>query len=233
MRKWFEFKNQAETSADMYFYGDIVGNEFEKWNDDDACPKDVVNALRECEGKNLNIYINSGGGDVFGGVAIYNALKRHKCKKIVHIDGIAGSIASVIAIAGDEIIMPENAYMMIHKPWTNAFCVNSDDLRNIADTLDTLENGILNIYETKLSDDVEIETIKNMLSDETWLTGKEAKKYFKISVNDVVNAAACVSKCFKNYKKIPDEIKKQKSEKENNNDMLKQKLQIELDLLSV
>ena len=233
MQKWFEFKNQTETSAEMYFYGDIAGDEWGKWSDDDTCPKDVVNALRECEGKELNIYINSGGGDVFGGVAIYNVLKRHKCKKTVHIDGLAGSIASVIAMAGDEIIMPENAYMMIHKPWTNAFCVNSDDLRSIADTLDTLENGILNIYETKLADGIEIETIKNMLSDETWLTGKEAKKYFKISVNNVVNAAACVSKCFKNYKKIPDKIKKQKSEKENNNDMLKQKLQIELDLLSV
>ncbi|WP_330594436.1 Clp protease ClpP, partial [Clostridioides difficile] len=65
----------------------------------------------------MNIYINSGGGSVFAGMAIYNMLKRHEGFKTVYVDGIAASIASVIALAGDRVVIPQNAYFMIHKPW--------------------------------------------------------------------------------------------------------------------
>lgn len=242
MNKWFDFKNEAENSADIYFYGDIVSDEWGKWTDDDCCPKDVADALKECEGKDLNIYINSGGGSVFGGMAIYNQLMRHNGKKTVHVDGIAGSIASVIAMAGDEIVMPGNAYLMIHKPWTSAWGENADGLRKIADTLDVLENGILNVYASRLADGVSIETVKQLVGDETWLTGEQAKDYFNIRVEKPVEAVNCVSDCFKNYMHTPkcltqkDEHKaKEQPEREpkNKSNQELERLQIALDLLNV
>ena len=106
-------RNQTDDSADIYFYGDIVGNDGDKWwGNDDKCPSDVATLLKECENvSQLNIYVNSNGGDVFAGNAIYNMLKRHKAHKTVYVDGLAASIASVIVMAGDEIIMPANSYL--------------------------------------------------------------------------------------------------------------------------
>lgn len=227
--KWFEMKNSTDTTADLYFYGDIVADEWGKWVDDDCCPADVTNALKECAGKDLNIYINSGGGSVFGGMAIYNILKRHNCKKTVHIDGLAASIASVIAMAGDEIVMPSNSYLMVHKPWTSAWGENADGFRKLADTLDVLEQGIMNVYESKLAEGVEIDTVKQLVADETWLTGEQASKYFNVTLVGSVNASNCASDCFKNYTKIPKALTEKP--KEANND-LKNKLLLELELLS-
>ena len=112
-------KNLTDKSADLYIYGEIVDNTDYKWDEKDVMPDDVKNALEKVDGlETLNIYINSPGGSVFSGTAIYNMLKRNKAKKIVHIDGVAASMASVIALVGDEIYMPSNAFMMIHKPLT-------------------------------------------------------------------------------------------------------------------
>ena len=83
----------------------------------------------------LNIYINSPGGSVFEGQAIYSQLQRHKARKNVYVDGIAASIASVIAMAGDTVYMPKNAMMMIHNPW-GVVVGNAEDMRKHADSLD-------------------------------------------------------------------------------------------------
>ena len=98
-----EIKNATEDRAELYFYGDIVSNSWQSyWYEEDKAPQDIVDFLNQIEDtKELNIYINSGGGSVYGGLAIYNILKRHKGKKIVTVDGIAASIASIIALAGD------------------------------------------------------------------------------------------------------------------------------------
>jgi ATP-dependent Clp protease protease subunit len=93
----------------------------------------------------LNLYINSDGGDVFAGQAIYSMLKRHKAKVIVHVDGLAASIASVIAMAGDVVHMPINAMLMIHNPMTHA-AGNSAEFRKIADTLDKLAESSIAVY---------------------------------------------------------------------------------------
>ena len=103
LKKLFTFKNETATSADLYFYGDIVSDWWGAWQDEDQYPDAVKNFLAEHQGKDLNIYINSGGGSVFAGIAIYNMLKRHQGKKTVYVDALAGSIASVIAFAGDKI----------------------------------------------------------------------------------------------------------------------------------
>ena len=183
LKKLFTFKNETATSADLYFYGDIVSDWWGAWQDEDQYPDAVKNFLAEHQGKDLNIYINSGGGSVFAGIAIYNMLKRHQCKKTVYVDALAGSIASVIAFAGDRVVIPSNSFLMIHKPWAD--CVgNSDDMRKMADDLEAIETGILNIYEEHLKEGVSIDTIKEMLAAETWLNGQQAAEYFNVEVGE-------------------------------------------------
>lgn len=187
-------KNKTDTSADIYFYGDIVSDKSCKWSEDDKCPMDVVEALNKCKDvKNLNVYINSGGGDVFAGNAIYNRLKAHNAHKTVYIDGVAASIASVIALSGDEIIMPENSYMMIHKAWTMAIG-NSDDLRKSADRLEQIEQSIVDVYNTCTGEDVNEDKIKSLMAAETWLSASEAADFFTaVTMSESLKAAACIT----------------------------------------
>lgn len=184
-KRFLEVKNQTESTADIFFYGDIVGDTWDAyWDDESRCPEDIRQALSEVEGKNLNIYINSGGGHVFGGMAIYNMLKRFKGFKTVYVDGLAGSIASVIAMAGDKVIIPKTAYLMIHKPWCGAYG-NATDFRTMADTLDRIQDGIINVYQENLKEGVDIQTVIDMVDAETWLTGDMASEYFNIEVSEV------------------------------------------------
>jgi len=203
-----EIKNFTDTTCDLYFYGDIVDSWLGAWDDADQYPQAIKEFLDQAKDKDINIYINSGGGSVFSGMAIYNMLKRHKGYKTVYIDGLAGSIASVIALAGDKVIIPSNAYFMIHKPWCSS-AGNSNELREMANTLDKIEEGIINVYSENLAEGVDIEDIKSMVNDETWLTGVEASKYFNVEVSNSVQAVACVSDYFDKYNKVPSDISKE------------------------
>ena len=205
LKNMLEIKNATNTTCDLYFYGDIVDSWFGAFDDMDQYPEAIKNFLDEAKGKDINIYINSGGGSVFAGMAIYNMLKRHKGYKTVYVDGLAGSIASVIALAGDKVIIPSNAYFMIHKPWCSS-AGNSNEFREMANTLDKIEEGIINVYSENLASGVDIETIKAMVDAETWLTGEEASKYFNIQVSNPVQAVACASDYFEKYNKVPDDI---------------------------
>ena len=232
-----QIKNSTETSCDLYFYGDIVDSWWGAWDDMDQYPESIKNFLDEAKGKDINIYINSGGGSVFAGMAIYNMLKRHQGYKTVYVDGLAGSIASVIALAGDKVIIPSNAYMMIHKPWCGLHG-NSTELREMADTLDKIEEGILNVYNENLAENADIEVVKAMVNAETWLTGDEASKYFNINVGESVDAVACASDYFNKYNKVPknlsNEFKKEVEMPKNNienNTSEKDMLLMELELI--
>ena len=208
--KVINFKNKADKTvgkleikningnSSIRFDGDIVDSDWDKWNDTDSCPSDVLEALNGLTG-DLDIYINSGGGSVFSGMSIYNILSRYKGTKTVYVDGLAGSIASVIAMAGDKIVMPKNSFLMFHKP----LCMvggNANDFRKMADTLDTIEQGIINVYATKLKDGANIDDIKSMINNETWLTGEQASQFFDIEVTEANNAIAFIGKNdFENY----------------------------------
>ena len=207
IKDFLNIKNLGE-KAELHFYGEIVCDEWEKWSDLDTCPEDVLNYLSKIENsKELDIYINSGGGSVFAGLGIYNILKRHKGRKTVYVDGLAGSIASIIAMVGDEIIVPSNSFMMIHKPLCGV-CGNANDMREMADTLDRIEEGLINTYKTKLKDNVDIETIKAMVNVETWLTGEEASKYFNITVTEANKMIAKVdTNLLNSYKNVPENLK--------------------------
>ena len=207
IKDFLNIKNLGE-KAELHFYGEIVSDEWEKWSDLDTCPEDVLNYLSKIENsKELDIYINSGGGSVFAGLGIYNILKRHKGRKTVYVDGLAGSIASIIAMVGDEIIVPSNSFIMIHKPLCGV-CGNANDMREMADTLDRIEEGLINTYKTKLKDNVNIETIKAMVNAETWLTGEEASKYFNITVTEANKMIAKVdTNLLNSYKNVPENLK--------------------------
>jgi ATP-dependent protease ClpP protease subunit len=119
----------------------------------------------------LTVRINSPGGSVFDGVAIYNALKRHEARVTVWIDGIAASIASMIAMAGDEVVMPENAMLMLHDP-SGLVLGTAADMRGMAEALDKMKAGMVAAYRDKSGrDDAEIEAL---MAAETWLSAQEA-----------------------------------------------------------
>lgn len=190
----FEVKNETEKQADLYFYGDIVSDWWGAWQDEDQYPNAVKDFLTEQAGKDLNIYINSGGGSVFAGIAIYNMIQRHATKNRVqiYVDGLAGSIASVIAFAGSEPPkVPSNAFLMVHNPWSWGEG-NAAELRKMADDLDEIAVGMLNIYAKHLKEGVTADTIAELMNAETWLNGEEAAKYFNIDVTDAAEYAAAV-----------------------------------------
>ena len=202
-------KNQTDSSADLFFYGDIVSETWQsEWYEDDMAPGDVKKFLDQLAGtENINIHINSGGGSVFGGIAIYNMLRRNNAHKTVYVDGLAASIASVIMMAGDEIVMPKNATVMIHKPSASYFFTtkNADDLRKDAESLDTCQEAIMQTYMTKAK--VDKEEIEQKVNDETWLTGEEAAELFDIKVEEANDAVACAgSSMFFCYKNVPTSL---------------------------
>lgn len=231
-------KNLTDKSADLYIYGEIVDNTDWKWDDSDVMPDDVKNTLEKVNGlETLNIYINSPGGSVFSGLAIYNMLKRNSSKKIVHIDGLAASIASVIALAGDEVHMPSNAFMMIHKPWSGIWG-NADDMREVAGRLDILQSGLMKSYEESIRDGINIEEIEEMVNKETWLNADDAAKYFNIKIVESKQFAASAKHLLDVYDNAPrslleDDTKNIKKPKNNDDDFDKLKFQNELDLLDL
>lgn len=174
VKKFWKFNNYLnkdnKKEADLLLYGVIGEDGF--WGEVTA--KDFAEDLKEVEdAETINVRINSPGGDVFAGQAIYSMLKRCKSNINVYVDGLAASIASLVAMAGDKVIMPKNAMMMIHKPWTFT-AGNANDMRETAETLDKVEKSILVAYtdKTGLSED----EITALLEAETWLTATEAKE---------------------------------------------------------
>ena len=205
----FDIRNMAETSADIFFYGDILSNEAEQFSYDDVVPSTVIQQLAELKGKDINIHISSYGGSVFGGLSIFNSLMALDCKKTVYIDSCACSIASVIAMAGDKIVMPSNSMLMIH----SAFCgcvANADEMRKQAEVLDKIDAQILEIYKTRLRDDYAVEDLVALIKAESWLSAKECAEIFNnIELEEekcVAFAKANESDFFNNYKNVPFEL---------------------------
>lgn len=174
--------------AKLIIYGEISSD---KWDETEITPNEVKELLDSVKNKDLDIFINSSGGNVFAGLAIYHILKRHEGKKTVYVDGIAASIASIIAMAGDEIHIPKNAYLMIHRSW---ICTvgNKNDLLDIIAMLEKTDLNMADIYYEKALEGVTSEKILELMDNETWLTGKEAQSFFKIIADGDNKAAACL-----------------------------------------
>lgn len=163
-----QIKQMATNSADIYIYGDI----YDSWWDDESNSaislKDKLLELGDIS--EINLHINSLGGDVFEGLAMFNLLKQHKANVKVYIDGVAASIASVIAMAGDKIYMPKNSMMMIHNCWSYA-SGNSKEFRKLADDLDKIMESSIESYMSKIN--ITKDELKELLDNETWLTAQE------------------------------------------------------------
>lgn len=181
---------------------DIYG---EVYADDNSVKEQLANMQ---SAKEITVNINSVGGDVFTGISIYNMLKRHKAKIIVNVDGLAASIASVIAMAGDVIRMPSNSMMMIHNAMTMV-AGNANDLRSTADLLEKVTDTLMSAYLDR-SDKLERNELKALLDAETWLSAEEAKELGLI--DEVITSkkiAACASKGeLSMFNKVPASVLK-------------------------
>lgn len=206
---------------------------------EDVCPKDILDFLKGLENQEeIEIHINSGGGSVFGGLAIYNLLKSYKGKKIVYIDGLAGSIASVIALVGDVLYIYKNSMMMIHNPLT-AMCgyYNAKNLQEQIEALEKCKKSILNVYmaNINMAKIIHEEEISQLMDNETWLVGEEITEYFKgYILQDKNEIVACTSSYFDSYKNTPKNIKNIENKPINNSlEEEKQKILNDLEKISI
>ena len=166
---WLEVQAKANI-GEVYIYGEIT--DF-KWFDEDVTPTSIKDELAKIKNVDeVNVYVNSPGGGVFAGVAIYNELKRINVPVTAYVDGIAASIASLIVLAADRVVMPVNAMLMVHNPWTLAYG-NANELRELADKLDKISDSVLiETYAAKTG--LSADELREMMDAETWLSGEEA-----------------------------------------------------------
>ena len=223
MKQWYKIKNQDGKIAEIYLYDAIGG-----WGEDSATAKNFIKDLKAITADTIHLHINSPGGDVFDGNSIFNALLR--CDQTIYtfIDGLAASMASVIALVGEKVYMAENAMYMIHNPW--GICAGDEhDMIKYAELLEKIKIQMIKTYTTKtgLSED----EIAQMMDDETWLSSDEAlDNGFIDEVTDKLQAAALdlsgfkykhadkyqskikIKNIIKNSTKIPDEEDEQMEE---------------------
>lgn len=164
-----EIKNKTEGRGEVYIYGDITD---EKWYDTDVTPKELKLEFDKLKNaKDVDIYINSGGGGVFAGMAIASMIKRLTANTTTYIDGLAASIATVIALASKKVVIPKNALFMVHNPMAGAFGYASD-LKKVAEILDKVKDTIVSSYMEKTNQSEK--QVRSLMDDETWLSGDEA-----------------------------------------------------------
>lgn len=180
-RTWYNVRAAAADTAEVEIYSDIGppdGLDAKRFLDD-------LKALGPV--KNLTVRINSCGGDCFTATAVYNGLRRHQSRKTVVVDGVAASAASVIAMAGDTIRMPENALLMVHRPYALVLG-NASDMQAMVEALDRIEAGMVAAYRRSRQTEAKI---KALLAAETWMSAKEAVELgFADEVQDPVKMAA-------------------------------------------
>jgi ATP-dependent protease ClpP protease subunit len=162
-KTWYAVTNQTNDSADVEIYDEIGG-----WG---VSAKEFIKGLQALSGKHLNLRINSPGGSIVDGQAIISALKRHTGGFTAWVDGLAASMASVIACAAEKCYMADGAMMMIHRASTVSMG-DASDLRKDADILEKFERGLLSVYQQKTGMDEG--QLKEMLPQETWMDSLEA-----------------------------------------------------------
>ena len=176
MSGFWKFKNDAGAGTDpeLILYGEIADQD-SWWDDNSVSPQQFRQDLQSLGNpSNINVRINSVGGDVFAAHAIYNMLKAHPAKVTACIDGLCASAATIVAMAGDTIRMPSNTMMMVHKP---AACLwgsyNANDMDKLSDTLDKVQESIVAAYVSKTGRSAK--DLSKLMDDETWMTAAQAK----------------------------------------------------------
>lgn len=194
-----------DEKAIVYLYDEILENNSNRREEKGVTPEDVRDLLQTIQNdRKMELHINSPGGNVWGGVAIYNLLKQHAGKITGYVDGVAASAASVVLMAADEIIMPTGAFVMIHTPSVLTYG-NAAKLRAQADELDKIGAGIAEIYQRRLID--QEESALEMMHQETWFTGAEFQSKFSgVTVEEQVPVYACLGLEKQKYQHIPENV---------------------------
>lgn len=211
MPNFWKFKNEAGSeTAELMLYGEVSDK---SWYGDEITPKAFHDDLIACEGKPLDVHINSPGGDVFAAQAIYNQLKAYTGKVTMYIDGMCASAATIIACAGDTVIMPSNTIYMIHNPQSAMLgYYAAPQLDKISASLSAVKQTIVNVYMARVQGALSEIQLKNKMDSETWMTADQAKSYgFIDEISDaipiekqwdndalIVNSVACRLDRFKN-----------------------------------
>lgn len=184
-KKFWEFRNEAESeTAELLLYGEISDV---SWWGDEITPKQFHEDLLTCEGKDLAVHINSPGGDVFAAQAIYNQLKNYTGKVTMYIDGMCASAATIIACAGDSVIMPTNTIYMIHNPKSAMLgYFDAPKLDKLSASLTAVKQTIVNVYMARVKGVLSEVQVKNKMDNEEWMTAQTAKEYG--FVDEVVEA---------------------------------------------
>lgn len=204
--EFLKIRNLSDAAAEIVIYGDIVNDAWKGWNwcESDVYPSDIRQMLDDMNGKDLFVRINSGGGDVFAGFAIANMIERYQGRTHAVIDGLCASIATQIALACDSVEMPENAYFMMHRPFSEA-SGTAEDIRKTADLLDKLQEGIESRYVAHLRNGVDgAARVHEMVNAETWLSGREAAEIFTIECTKAEKAAAAAGSYAERLKGRPE-----------------------------
>lgn len=204
----FAFNNNV---TELYLYGAIVSD---KWCDEDISFKDFKDAVDSMSDNGvLKVYINSPGGEVFTTQSIISFLRRAKETKNIkiesYIDSLGASCASWLPMISDEIYAYKGSILMLHKPMTYAFGANANDLRKEIELLDKIEETeMIPMYMSKVKDGVTEDTIRNLLSKESWLDYNEMTEYFNITLLDKDSSmVACIDdELFKHYNHVPQEL---------------------------
>jgi len=198
-KSWFRMKASGDKTAEIYIYDEIG-----YWGVTARQFASSMKALGDLD--HINLHIHSPGGDVFDGIAIYNLLNSHTASKTVYIDGLAASMASVIAMVGNPIIMPENAMMMVHKPW-GITGGDANDMRDYADLLDKVEAVLIPSYAKKTGKTPD--ELALMLGEETRMTAQECLEHgFADQISTAVQAMARInSKRIEEFDAMPNALK--------------------------
>lgn len=168
LNKFWTIKNETSASADIFIYGDLTSY---AWDDADTTSKKFIDDLNSFGGKQVTVHLNSGGGDVFTGLAIYNALKSYKGGVTVTIDGLAASAASLVAMAGKPTKMAANALMFIHAPAVGLYSYyDAAALAKVMASLEAVHGSIVETYASR----IDAKDAEKMIAAETWLNAKDA-----------------------------------------------------------
>jgi ATP-dependent Clp endopeptidase proteolytic subunit ClpP len=199
---WYKIEAKAD-KAEIWIY-EMIGEDF--WSGEGITAKKFQKELSAIKASQIDLHINSPGGSVFDGVAIYNLIKQHPADVTTYIDGIAASIASVIALAGERVVMAENAIYMIHNPFGMTMG-NATEIRAFADVLDKIGGTMVKAYVGKTEKPES--DIKSMLDAETWMNAEEAMAHgFIDEISGKLDMAACAKfvpvMAKAGFKNIPD-----------------------------
>lgn len=206
MNKW-KMKALNDGKAEIFIYSDIG---YDWWEDKSTAQLFAEELKNLGDISSIDLHINSNGGDVFDGQAIHSLIKNHKGFVTAYIDGLAASIATVIAMGADKVIMPKNAMMMIHNAWTGVYG-NANDLRKMADDLDHINDTIVHTYLAKVKDKTDEATIRDLMDKESWLNAEECLSLGLCDeVSEPVKMAACLTKeQAHKFKNAPKELIKE------------------------